>query len=61
MATCTEIIGAKIPDNASEDSVSFLSDLLGTAKGLVREATIHQAEEKEFENRNHQCTESLYF
>lgn len=43
MATCAEIVGAKIPDNAGEDSVSILPDLLGTAKGPVREATIHQS------------------
>jgi arylsulfatase A len=43
MATCAEVVGAKIPDNAGEDSVSILPDLLGTAKGPVREATIHQA------------------
>jgi arylsulfatase A-like enzyme len=43
MATCAEVIGAKLPDNAGEDSVSLLPDLLGTAKGPVREATIHQA------------------
>ena len=43
MATCAEIVGAKLPDNAGEDSVSLLPALLGTAKGPVREATIHQA------------------
>ncbi len=43
MATCAEIVGAKIPDNAGEDSVSILPDLLGTAKGPVREATVHQS------------------
>ena len=43
MATSAEIVGAKLPDNAGEDSVSILSDLLGTAKGPVREATIHQS------------------
>ena len=43
MATSAEIIGAKLPDDAGEDSVSILPDLLGTAKGPVREATIHQA------------------
>ncbi len=43
MATCADIVGAKLPDNAAEDSVSILPDLLGTAKGPVREATIHQA------------------
>jgi arylsulfatase A len=43
MATCAEIVGAKLPDNAGEDSVSILPDLLDTAKGPVREATIHQS------------------
>jgi arylsulfatase A len=43
MATCAEIVGAKLPDSAGEDSVSILPDLLGTAKGPVREAAIHQA------------------
>jgi len=43
MATCAEIVGTQLPDNAGEDSVSILPDLLGTAKGPVREATIHQA------------------
>lgn len=43
MATCAEIVGVKLPDNAGEDSVSILPDLLGTAQGPVREATIHQA------------------
>lgn len=43
MATCAEIVGAKLPDNAGEDSVSILPDLLSTAKGPLREATIHQS------------------
>lgn len=43
MATCAEIVGTKLPDNAGEDSVSILSDLLGTAKSPAREAIIHQA------------------
>jgi len=43
MATCSEIVGTKLPDNAGEDSISILPDLLGTAKGPVREATIHQS------------------
>jgi len=42
MSTCAEIVGAKLPDTAGEDSVSILPDLLGTAKGPVREAIIHQ-------------------
>lgn len=43
LATCAEIVGAKLPDDAGEDSVSILPDLLGTAKGPVREATVHQS------------------
>jgi arylsulfatase A len=43
IATCAEIIGAKLPDNAGEDSFSILSALLETTKQPIREATIHQA------------------
>lgn len=42
MATCAEIVNTKLPDNAGEDSVSILPDLLDTVKGPVREAIIHQ-------------------
>ena len=42
-ATCADILGAKLPENAAEDSRRILSCLLGTATGPVREATIHQA------------------
>ncbi len=41
MATAAEIVGAKVPEDAAEDSVSILPDLLGTAKAPVREATVH--------------------
>ena len=43
MATAAEIIGAKIPANAGEDSVSLVPALLGTAKNGAREATVHQS------------------
>ena len=43
LATCAEVVGATLPDNSAEDSVSILPDLLGSAKGPVREATIHQS------------------
>ena len=43
MATAAEIIGAKPPDNAAEDSVSFLPALLGTAKASLREAVVHHS------------------
>jgi arylsulfatase A-like enzyme len=43
MATCGDLLGAKLPDNAGEDSVSFLPALLGTANGPVREAVVHHS------------------
>jgi arylsulfatase A len=43
MATCAEITGAKLPDSAGEDSVSFLPVLLGTATEPVREAVVHHS------------------
>ncbi len=43
LATCADIVGAKLPDNAAEDSFSLLPDLLGTATAPVREATVHQS------------------
>ena len=42
-ATAAEITGFTIPDNAAEDSVSMLGNLLGTATGPVREATVHHS------------------
>jgi arylsulfatase A-like enzyme len=42
MATSAEIVGAKLPDNAAEDSVSLLPHLLGNASPTLREATVHQ-------------------
>jgi arylsulfatase A-like enzyme len=47
MATCADIVGTKLPADAGEDSVSILTDLLGTAKGPVHEAVIHQAPNKD--------------
>ncbi|MFC1763457.1 arylsulfatase [Planctomycetota bacterium] len=43
MATAAEIAGDTLPDNAAEDSVSFLPNLLGTATAPVREATVHHS------------------
>jgi arylsulfatase A-like enzyme len=43
MATVADIIDAKLPANAAEDSVSLLATLLGTATGPAREATVHQS------------------
>lgn len=43
LATCAEILGAELPDNAGEDSVSILPALLGTATKPLREAIIHHS------------------
>jgi arylsulfatase A-like enzyme len=43
MATCAEILGAKLPDNAGEDSVSILPALQGTAGKPLREAIVHHS------------------
>ncbi len=43
LATCAEILGVSLPDDAGEDSVSLLPDLLGKADGPVREATVHHS------------------
>ena len=43
LATTADLLGAKLPDNAGEDSVSILPALLGTATQPLREATIHQS------------------
>jgi arylsulfatase A-like enzyme len=42
-ATCAAIVGDATPDTAAEDSVSILPVLGGTARGPVREATIHHS------------------
>jgi arylsulfatase A len=43
IATCADLIGAKLPDDAGEDSVSILPVLLEKTTQPIREATIHQA------------------
>ena len=42
-ATCADILGARLPDTAAEDSVSLLPALLGTATGPLREAIVHHS------------------
>jgi arylsulfatase A-like enzyme len=42
-ATCAEIVGADLPDNAAEDSLSFLPCLLGESISPVREGVINQS------------------
>jgi len=54
MATCADILGAKIPDAAGEDSVSILPALLGTADKPLREAVVHHSLKGEFAIRQGQ-------
>ena len=48
MATSAEIVGAKLPDNAGEDSVSFLPALDGMEIKSSREAIVHHSVEGNF-------------
>ncbi|HUY89983.1 MAG TPA: arylsulfatase [Pirellulales bacterium] len=43
MATCAEIIGFKLPDDAGEDSVSLLPAFEGRATAPLREAVVHHS------------------
>ena len=43
LATCADIAGQKLPDNAGEDSVSILPALLGKTQKPLREATVHHS------------------
>jgi arylsulfatase A-like enzyme len=63
MATSAEIVGAKLPENAGEDSVSLLPVFLGTATAPVREAVVHHSIRGVFAIRQGQwklelCTDS---
>lgn len=43
LATCAELLGARLPDDAAEDSVSFVPALLGRADQPPREAVVHHS------------------
>ena len=43
IATCAEILGAKLPDNAGEDSVSILPALLGKDPTPLRATVVHHS------------------
>ncbi len=43
IATCAAIVGATLPDDAGEDSVSILPDLLGTAPDRSAKPTVHHS------------------
>ncbi len=48
LATCADLLHAKLPDDVGEDSVSILPDLLGTAQAPVREALVHHSNNGSF-------------
>jgi arylsulfatase A-like enzyme len=43
MATCADLVGQELPDNAAEDSVSLLGVLDGTATEPIRRDVIHHS------------------
>jgi len=43
MATCADIVGATLPDNAGEDSFSLLPVFMGQASVLKRDALVHHS------------------
>ena len=43
MATCAELVGARLPDDAGEDSVSLLPILKGSTTGPRHEAVVHHS------------------
>jgi arylsulfatase A-like enzyme len=43
LATCADLLGEKLPDNAGEDSVSILPALRGEAKEPLHEAVVHHS------------------
>jgi len=43
MATCADLLGVKLPDDAGEDSVSILPALRGVAKAPLHEAVVHHS------------------
>jgi arylsulfatase A-like enzyme len=43
MATCADVLGAKLPATAAEDSVSLLPALLGQDRGPLRQALVHHS------------------
>lgn len=48
IATCADILHVKLPENAGEDSVSFLPVLTGEAKMPPREAAVHHSSNGSF-------------
>lgn len=59
MATCADILDAKLPDNAAEDSFSILPALLGTDKTPLHETVVHHSINGSFGIRQGQWKLSL--
>jgi arylsulfatase A len=53
MATFADIAGAKLPDDAGEDSVSILPALLRDSRAPLREAIVHHSVNGSFSIRQH--------
>jgi arylsulfatase A-like enzyme len=53
MATCGEILGAKLPEDAAVDSVSMLPALVGKDDKPLREAVVHHSISGRFSIRQH--------
>ncbi len=43
LRTMAAVVRAELPEDAGEDSYNILPDLLGTAEGPIREATVHHS------------------
>ena len=54
MATCADMLGVKLPDNAGEDSVSILPALQGKADHRLHEAVVHHSSNGSFAIRQGQ-------
>lgn len=54
MATCADLSGAKLPDNAGEDSVSFAPALQGEAIQTTRNGVVHHSISGQFSYRQGQ-------
>jgi arylsulfatase A-like enzyme len=48
VASCAELLGVRLPDNAGEDSISFLPVLLGRTDGRLRENLVHHSANGKF-------------
>jgi arylsulfatase A-like enzyme len=54
LATCADLLGATLPDDAGEDSVSFLPALLGRPMVKGRETLVHHSMQGRFALRQEQ-------